>query len=539
MKLMLVAINSQYIHSNPALYYLKQALKGSQLQVELREYSINMPISDLLNDICSQQPDIVSFSTYIWNIEYTVKLVKDTALLLPDCKIILGGPEASARATELIAELPQLYAVIVGEGENIWPKLVSELLENKQTTMAGVIFQNQQEFTPSGQVDFAALPFIYDEDDLKALSAEKKIIYYESSRGCPYSCVFCASASEPLRERPLDKVLPELQILSQYAGQIKFVDRTFNASPQRAAKIITALLELYRPGLSWHFEISPYILTPEIISLFVQAPVDYFRLEAGVQSLNDDVLAAIHRSGDWQKAKTALMQIIAADNIHLHLDLIAGLPQETPDSFASAFAEIHQMAPDYLQLGFLKVLPGSLLAQTTNSWGIVYSATPPYKVLDTPTMPANYLFELNRAEQVLNAFYNSGRFLQTLFYAAKLWPGGALQFYFDLAAAKLQITTGSLSLPRKAELLAKLLLPLNERLFFDLLRLDWLAYGDGQPLPTILRHPQDSKNSFFFNHQWQIIPGKIAWATNQNCYLSFDIKKKTGVSELCQIYTCN
>lgn len=539
MKLMLIAINSQYIHSNPALYYLKQSLTGLQLQVELCEYSINMPISSLLCDISQHQPDIVSFSTYIWNIEYTIKLIKDVALLLPDCKIILGGPEASARANELIAALPQIYAVIVGEGENIWPQLAADLLKNRQAPLAGVVFRQQKECRPAPRVDFAALPFIYDENDLQALAIEKKIIYYESSRGCPYGCVFCASATEPLRERPLDKVLPELQILSQYAGQIKFVDRTFNASPKRAAEIIAALSELYRPGLSWHFEISPYILTPEIISLLVLAPVDYFRLEAGVQSLNSDVLEAIHRGGDWQRAKAALIQIIAADNVHIHLDLIAGLPQETPDSFARAFAEIHQMAPHYLQLGFLKVLPGSLLSKTADEQGIVYSATPPYRVLATPTMPADYLFKLNHAEQVLNAFYNSGHFRQTLHNAAKLWPGGALQFYFDLAAAKLQITAGSLSLPRKAELLAQLLLPVNEQLFFDLLRMDWLGYGDGQPLPTVLRHPKDSKNKFFFYRHWQIIPGNTVQTTGQNCYINFDLQKKTGVSRLCQICTCN
>ncbi len=539
MKLMLVAINSQYIHSNPALYYLKQALKDSQLQLELCEYSINMPISDVLNDIYRHQPEIISLSTYIWNIEYTIKLIKDIALLLPDCKIILGGPEASARATILMAQLPQLYAIIVGEGENTWPQLASDLINRKHAQLEGIMFRQQENFKPTPRVDFAAQPFAYGEDDLKSLAAEKKIIYYESSRGCPYGCVFCASATEPLRERPLNKVLPELQILSQYGGQIKFVDRTFNASTERTVKIISALLELYRPGLSWHFEISPYALTPEIISLLVQAPLDYFRLEAGVQSLNSNVLTAIHRSGNWNKAKEALMQIIAADNIHLHLDLIAGLPQETPSSFAKAFEEIHQMSPNYLQLGFLKVLPGSILSSTADQQGIIYSTSPPYKVLATPTMPASYLFRLNQAEQVLNAFYNNGHFRQTLHYAAKLWQGGTLKFYLDLADAKLKVTVGSLALPRKAELLAQLLLPVDKRLFFDLLRLDWLAYGDGQPLPAVLKHPQDKNNCFFFVHNWRISPGKPAKAVAQDCYLCFNVQKKSGISELCQISTCN
>jgi radical SAM superfamily enzyme YgiQ (UPF0313 family) len=465
------------------------------------------------------------------------RLLADLGKLLPHALLLGGGPEATGRAAELLRRCPSLHGVLLGEGELLWPLLLSRLQAGeRQPALPGLLWRGQNAVTQEAPLpDLAALPFPYTAKDLADLAKARQVVYYESSRGCPYACSFCASAQAELRERPLSMVLRELPVLAQTGGQIKFVDRTFNADPARAAAITKAVLDLYRPGLSWHFEISPYHLPQELLDLWQEAPPGYIRLEAGVQSLHPAALAAIRRGSAWSQAKQALTTIIGRDNVHVHMDLIAGLPEENSASFSAAFAELHDLAPHYLQLGFLKILPGSPLSREAAKHGLLYSDYPPYRILQTPTMSAQELLEWGRTAKALNSFYNSGHFRQSLLKAAKMWPGGANALYRQLAQAMEKSGPGGLAPKVKAELLAALLLPLDKELFLDLLRLDWLCYQDNQPLPPGLRRFADSKHGFAFHYNWRFNTAGRAEQNAGPAALRFDWRQKTGASGRAKI----
>ncbi len=529
MDLVLVAVNSQYIHSNPALYSLARAIEDMPIKLGLKEYSINMSPQFIAEDLYKLRPNILAFSMYIWNREFILNLIEDLALLLPDCRFMLGGPEASADSEKLLATSPLLDGIICGEGEQVWPQLVQSLLKGEiKPPLDYIHWQGGIKPQALARADLATLPFLYKQEDLQKFKQESKVIYYESSRGCPYSCTFCASAKQSLSERPLATVLEELTILAEYGGQIKFVDRTFNANLKRAMAISQKILDLYRPGLSWHFEISPYNLAPQLSQLWQKAPLNYLHLEAGLQSLSEPVLAAIGRRGAWPQAEQALTALLKADNCAVHVDLIAGLPAETEASFAEGFNLVHQIAPHYLQLGFLKILPASIIAGQTEQYGLLASPHPPYKILATPNLSADYLFRLNWADKALNQLFNSGRFRFSLLQAAKLWPGDALAMYLSLGAELAKGGLSGLSLHQKAELLYNNLLPLNRDLFFDLLRLDWLSYQNKQSLPNFLRHAEDGKQGYYFNFSWQI-EGDFAQAGPGPSQISFDYSNLKGI----------
>ena len=435
MRVLLAAVNSQFVHSSPALYALVRAAEGCAWQGELRTatYSITMSSLRILEDVYRQRPDVLAFSVYIWNVSMVKDLVRDLHLLLPETTILLGGPEVSGRPREYLQELP-IDGIFIGEGEESFPAYLEALSQGEgRPTIAGLMWQGQEDdYHPAPRPDLGKLPFLYTQPELDALGQKGKIVYYESSRGCPFSCAFCGSAGEPLRERPLERVLEELEQLASTGGQVKFIDRTFNAREDRACRITRKLLDLYRVGLSWHCEISPFHLPERLVELWLQAPPDYLRLEMGVQSLSPAALAAIGRRGDWEQAEPTVKRLIAAGNCHVHLDLIAGLPEDTPEGFANSFHRLHQLDADYLQLGFLKVLPGSLLAADAESRGLIYEQQAPYRILATPTMDGDYLFRLGRAERVFNSLYNKGKleFRHRLIQTAAVWPGGALEMYF-------------------------------------------------------------------------------------------------------------
>ncbi len=464
MKTMVVALNSQYIHSNPALFAL--ARETAEFDVISRQWSINMSELIIFEQILEKKPDILAFSLYIWNIAFAAGVLRDLRLLLPDTLLVAGGPEPSGHPQAILDNCPELDLLFCGEGEESWPQFLRFAQEQEKiylqnagssgeakTSLRQQILESLAAKSPiagiwrrrggvvAPRVDFSSRPFLYSKEELALLRQEKRVIYYESSRGCPYRCSFCASAREPLRERRLDLVLADLPLLAEAGGQIKFIDRTFNAKPERAMAITEKILALYRPGLSWHFELAPGACPPQLCQLFNRAPAGYLHLEAGVQSLHGASLMAVGRVDDWYKAGPVLRSL-AEGPCRLHVDLIAGLPQETPKSFAHAFQELHELNADYLQLGFLKILPGSLLAQEAESFGLVYSPRPPYQILSTPTMSAAYLLSLHRAERALNTFYNKGRYRSLLLEKGAHWPGGALAMYFALAEAMQKYPSG-------------------------------------------------------------------------------------------------
>ncbi len=482
MRIFFAALNSSYSHSCPAVFALKNSVNKAGFDVSWGEWTINTPRRQVLAALFKAQADIISFSVYIWNVEYIIKLAIELKQMLPDIKIVFGGPQAIGEREALLKSCPAADCLCLGEGEGLLPRLLKAWAKGaEKPEIPGFLWQGEEKGEIPPKEDFASLPFLYTGEDLKELSGH--ILYYESSRGCPHNCAFCASAGEPLRLRPINTVKKELKILADSgAGQIKFVDRTFNADPKRGREIINFLLDLYRPGLSWHFEISPYILPPDLRDIFAEAPAGYFRLEAGIQSLNPQTLKAISRGGNWAKAEENIKALIKKDNLHLHLDLIAGLPHESPASFAQAFNRLHNLAPHYLQLGFLKILPGSPLAKKANELGLIYSPFPPYQIISTPDLSAGELIKLGKAEEMADAFYNSGGFRQSLFAFGRLWPGGALDFYLSLAKAKK--TRGSLALREKIKMLWGFCEFLKEKDFLrDVLLFDCLYYNLKAPLP--------------------------------------------------------
>ena len=467
MRTLLVAVNSQYIHSNPALFALRRSAEqaGCAKMLSSAEFSINMPPAEICAAILEKRPDILAFSVYIWNVSFLTPLLADLRRLLPDTLFLLGGPEASARARHYLLSLP-IDGVCIGEGEEAFASFLNIVatLDGNANALAvaalaakeipGWMWRGHEDaYLPAPLPDLARLPFLYTEEEGRALKAAHKVVYYESSRGCPHACAFCASAKEPLRERPLDLVLEELPLLADMGGQIKFIDRTFNADIERALRITEKVLSLYRPGLSWHFEISPFYLPDALIDLWLTSPADYFKLEMGVQTLNREALRAVGRHGDWAEVEPKVERLIAGGVNHLHLDLIAGLPKDTPEGFAASFHRLHQLNADYLQFGFLKLLPSSLLAEKAASYGLVASDWPPYRVLSTPTMSADYLFSLLNAERAFNALYNKGDFRPQLLQKAETYPGGALEMYHRASS---WMSPGGMNRKDKAALVAAL-----------------------------------------------------------------------------------
>lgn len=457
MRVLLCGINARNIHASPALYSLLRYAETHDAPADLllREYALHTPTQHILADIYAAAPDVLGFSVYIWNASFIGELVGDLKKLLPRTRIILGGPEASAKAGAYLRGLPEVDAICVGEGEISFYQLLTVMAAADSDTLPAVpgflVRGREEAFAPGPLPDLDELPFLYDEKTSRMLGEKHKLVYYESSRGCPFSCSFCASAKTALRERSLDKVMVELPLLASIGGQVKFIDRTFNADKKRAAAISRRILELARPGLSWHFEISPFVLDEELTELWNSAPPGYLHLEIGVQTLSPGALATVGRRGDWQKAETLVRKLLDAHVCHVHLDLIAGLPQDTPESFARSFHRLHQMAPEYLQLGFLKVLPGSYLAEAADELGLVYGDKPPYQILSTPDMPAAYLFELHRAERMFNALYNKTDQWRSALMAAAERTGDALSLYFQ--AAQLAPADRGLN-PREAEEIA-------------------------------------------------------------------------------------
>ena len=414
MKFLLVALNTKYIHSNPALYSLR-AYAGEELRehVELAEYTINHAFTDVLADIYQRQPDAVGISCYIWNIGMVRELVTELHKLLPRVPIWLGGPEVSYDAPKLLAENPALTGIMVGEGEETFRELLSYYVKK-----TGALEEIKGLCLPSGYTapreltDMNALPFLYE--DLSAF--ENKIIYYESSRGCPFRCSYCLSSiDKKVRMREIETVKKELQFfLDRKVKQVKFVDRTFNCNHAHATAIWQYILEHDNGVTNFHFEISADILNEEELSLLSRMRPGLVQLEIGVQSANPETLEAIHRSMDLDKLARIVARINAGNNVHQHLDLIAGLPYEDYESFGKSFDRVYGMGPEQLQLGFLKVLKGSEMQERAEEFGICYTDKPPYEVLYTKWLSFGEVLRLKRIEEMVELYYNSNQFVHTM-----------------------------------------------------------------------------------------------------------------------------
>ena len=436
MKILLAACNAKYIHSNLAVYDLKAYSSDYDKEVLLREYTINQPKDEILKDIYGSGADVVCFSCYIWNISFVRELIRDLAKILPETAFWAGGPEVSYDAEKFLTEMPEMTGVLVGEGEKTFHDLLEYYIDGKGSLgeIRGIAYRDGEEIRHNGWrelMNLSEIPFVYEHLE----EFENRIIYYESSRGCPFSCSYCLSSiDKKLRFRDLELVKKELQFfLDHKVPQVKFVDRTFNCKHEHAMTIWKYILEHDNGVTNFHFEVSADLLRDEEMDLMAKMRPGLIQLEIGVQSTNPETIRAIHRHMDLDKLKRCVDRVHSFRNIHQHLDLIAGLPYEDYDTFHRSFNDVYQMKPDQLQLGFLKVLKGSLMQGEAEKYGIVHKEKEPYEVLSTNWLPYGDVLKLKAVESMVEVYYNSGQFQHTLGYLVPL-AKDAFTFYESLGA---------------------------------------------------------------------------------------------------------
>ena len=426
MKILLAACNAKYIHSNLAVYNLKSCSGEYSSRVVVKEYTINQIRDDILKDIYLEQPDVVCFSCYIWNISFVRELVPDLKKILPQVEFWAGGPEVSYDAVEFLKKNPAFFGVMVGEGEETFHELAGYYIERKPETLSGirgVAFRDEnkgRDIVHTGWrelMDLSKVPFAYSN----LTELKNRIIYYESSRGCPFSCSYCLSSiDKKLRFRDIELVKKELQFfIDNKVPQVKFVDRTFNCKHDHAMEIWRYITENDNGITNFHFEISADLLRAEELALMKTMRPGLIQLEIGVQSTNPQTIKAIRRTMDFEKLKGIVEQIHSFGNIHQHLDLIAGLPYEGYDSFHKSFCDVYALRPEQFQLGFLKVLKGSYMMEMTGEYQILYKDREPYEVLSTAWLTYGEILRLKMVESMVEVYYNSGQFKNTLVFLEK------------------------------------------------------------------------------------------------------------------------
>ncbi len=428
---LLVGINAKFIHSNLALRYIKkytenylaqQATFDEDYRLTLMEFSINQQSDYILDMIMEEKPSIVAFSCYLWNIELIRNLSDSIKKIHPDCYIVYGGPEVSYTAQEELEINPHVDMVLMGEGEESFAKFYQRFLSCKGSDLldfsdiCGVVYRQESEIRArSGCIgmNMDDLVFPYEED---LSDLDHRILYYETSRGCPFNCQYCLSSIEKgVRFKSMDKVRRELDFfLNHRVRQVKFVDRTFNAKESHALSIMEYVIEKDNGYTNFHFEVAPERVTPAFIETLGRAREGLFQLEIGVQSSNEETLRLIRRRNDLDKIRKITAQLKGLGNTHLHLDLIAGLPKEDYETFGHSFDYVYSLKPHQLQLGFLKVLKGSGMMEQAEDFGILYRKQAPYEVLKTRDLSFEELGRLKFVEEMVELFYNSTQFNKTI-----------------------------------------------------------------------------------------------------------------------------
>lgn len=423
LKILLAACNAKYIHSNLAVYNLKSCSGEYSPNVVIKEYTINQIQDDILKDIYLEQSDVICFSCYIWNISFVKELVPDLKKILPHVDFWAGGPEVSYDAVEFLKKNPAFFGVMVGEGEETFHELAGYYIERKPENLKeirGVAFHDETkvpDIVHTGWrelMDLSKVPFAYSN----LTEFKNRIIYYESSRGCPFSCSYCLSSiDKKLRFRDIELVKKELQFfIDNKVPQVKFVDRTFNCKHDHAMAIWRYITEHDNGITNFHFEISADLLREEELALMKTMRPGLIQLEIGVQSTNPQTIKAIRRTMDFEKLKGIVEQIHGFGNIHQHLDLIAGLPYEGYESFHKSFCDVYALRPEQFQLGFLKVLKGSHMMEMTGEYQILYKDREPYEVLSTAWLTYGEILGLKMVESMVEVYYNSGQFKHTLVF---------------------------------------------------------------------------------------------------------------------------
>ena len=446
MKILLTAINAKYIHSNLAVYSLKAYAKDPG--VEIAEYTINQTVDSILGSLYEKRPDILCFSCYIWNLDYVESLAREFAKICPETEIWLGGPEVSYDAGEVLRRLPKARGVMKGEGEATFAGLCRAYRKGEDKGPEAVMARERELSglqgityrTMEGEIrenpwreplDLSEIPFVYEEMELPA----HKILYYESSRGCPFACSYCLSSiDKKLRFRDLDLVKKELQFfIDREVLQVKFVDRTFNYDEERACQIIGFIRENDNGVTNFHFEICADLVSDRMINLLAKARPGLFQLEIGIQSTNPETLRAVDRKENVYPVLYNAERLAGLDNIHVHVDLIAGLPFETYELFKRSFDKVYRLGADAFQLGFLKVLKGTPIAAMKERYGIVARERAPYEIISNMWMSAGQLVRLKTIENMLNIYYNRGGFSRAMEALTDAFGGKPFDLYESLA----------------------------------------------------------------------------------------------------------
>ena len=416
MKILLTAINAKYIHSNLAIYSLRACAGEYKSQIELAEFTINNQKDYILEEIYKRKPDILCFSVYIWNLDYVESVARAFKKICPDTPVWVGGPEVSYEVEDFLTSHPEIDGVMIGEGEETFREVCGYYAGNRELdSIQGIAYRDNNgiRVTESRAImDMSRIPFCYDTME----DFSNRIIYYESSRGCPFSCSYClSSVDKSLRFRDTELVKKELLFfINQKVPQIKFVDRTFNCNHAHAMEIWRFIKEHDNGVTNFHFEISADLINEEELKLISDMRPGLIQLEIGVQSTNEVTIKEIHRTMKLERLKEVVRAIQSGANVHEHLDLIAGLPYEDYDSFARSFDEIYELKPNQLQLGFLKVLKGSFMYDHAKEYGIIYHDRPPYEVLSTKWISFDDVLRIKKVEEMLEVYYNSGQFEITM-----------------------------------------------------------------------------------------------------------------------------
>ena len=535
MKILLAAVNAKYIHSNLAVYCLKSYAASKGQEAEIAEYTINQQTGEVLRDLYERNADMVAFSCYIWNIQFIKTVIKDYKKIRPQCEFWLGGPEVSYRAEELLTELPVVRGVMVGEGEETFARLADLYKENQSakqentenaflgnsiwSSVPGIVFRDDSGeifgTEPALPLDFSALTFPYGEENLGFF--DNRIIYYESSRGCPFSCAYCLSSLDKrVRFRNMDLVKQELKFfLDRKVPQVKFIDRTFNINGPRTVELLQFIKENDNGITNFHFEVAAELLTKEQIVLLNSLRPGLVQLEIGVQSTNEKTLTAVNRKTELSSFKKTVAAVREKNNVHIHLDLIAGLPKEGLESFKNSFNEVYNMNPHQLQLGFLKVLSGAPMEGMAAENDIVYQSAPPYEVLSTKWLSYEEIILLKKVEELVEVYTNSGQFVYSMMYLQK-YAKLPFELYERFAAFYEEKNYAGLKLSRnkRYEILwefAKEKLFTEEtasKVFGEILFFDYCLREKPKSRPSFVKHSQMDKQ------------------TLKNSYLTFGVKRE-------------
>lgn len=484
MKIFLTAINAKYIHSNLAVYSLRAYAKDYQEQIAIGEYTINNRVDYILEQIYKAKPDVLCFSCYIWNMDYVEELITEYHKLCPEVPIWVGGPEVSYEVETFLAEHPQVTGVMIGEGERTFQQLCKYYVNQTDSLeeIRGIAFRDQDSgktvFTPAQEpMNMSDIPFCYDHIE----NFENRIIYYESSRGCPFNCSYCLSSiDKKLRFRDIELVKKELAFfIEKKVPQVKFVDRTFNCRHDHAMEIWRFVKEHDNGITNFHFEISADLLNEEELALIHDMRPGLIQLEIGVQSTNEITIREIHRTMKLELLKDIVRKIQGGENIHEHLDLIAGLPYEDYATFAKSFDEIYALKPNQLQLGFLKVLKGSYMYEHAAEYEIVYHEKTPYEVMKTKWLSFDDVLKIKQVEEMLEVYYNSGQFEITMKVMEPLFESAFAMFqefgafyeekgYFGMSHSRIRRAEILLEFMREQKSEDAVLQMLEESLTFDL-----------------------------------------------------------------------